>query len=88
MGRSASFSSPNWRDSSSVYSGTALSGTLTYQAGQNSLAGSLATSNGLMSGPVAGQFYGPSAKEVGGTFTLAPANGGTDRMFGAFGAAR
>jgi hypothetical protein len=87
-GRTASFNSPDWRDAGAVYPGTALSGVLTYQAQRNALSGVLTTANGQMSGPAAAQFYGPAAQEAGGVFTLSPANGGTDRMYGAFGAAR
>lgn len=87
-GRTAAFTSPDWRSATTIYAGTALSGTLTYQAQQNALTGTLASANGLMSGPATGQFYGPAAQELGGVFTLSPANGGVDRAFGAFGAAR
>jgi hypothetical protein len=87
-GRTAAFSSPDWRSATTTYAGTALSGTLTYQTQHNALSGTLTSANGLLSGPTTGQFYGPAAQELGGAFTLLPAGGGTDRAFGAFGAER
>jgi hypothetical protein len=86
--RTASFSAPDWRSTSNIYAGTSLSGTLTYQPQQNALAGTLTTANGQLTGPASGRFYGPTAGEVGGMFSLGPAVGGSDHMFGAFGAAR
>lgn len=46
-----------------------LTGTLTYSAGSNTLAGTLNSANGK-SGPATGAFYGPQAAEMGVTFSL------------------
>lgn len=52
-----------------------LSGTLTYAAGSNQFTGSVATAGGgplnaAMNGTTTGKFYGPSAQEIGGTFSV------------------
>jgi hypothetical protein len=52
-----------------------LTGTLTYAAGQNSLAGTLTSGNGK-TGAAAGAFYGPQAAEMGVTFALTNGTGG------------
>lgn len=72
-----------------AFAGTAISGTLTYGGGQNSLTGTLTTANGRLSGAATARFYGPAAQEIGGVFTLTPnAGSGFERLGGAFGARR
>lgn len=61
-----------------------LSGTLSYSAGSNNISGNL-TSTGGMSGTAVGQFYGPSANEIGGTYKV---NSGSSYMIGGFGGKR
>lgn len=65
--------------------GLNLSGTFTYSAGTNQFAGSLTTQNTLLSGSGTGQFYGPSAQELGGVYSLTGSGGS---MLGAFGGKR
>lgn len=60
-----------------------LSGTLSYASGSNALGGTLSTTSGL-SGPAAGQFYGPAAAEIGGTFFVSD-SADTKQMAGSFG---
>ena len=86
--RTAQFSSADWRAQTYMFPGTALSGTLTYSANQNALAGTLTSANGQYAGPVTGQFYGPHAEEVGGAFALSPTGGSGDPVVGGFGAKR
>jgi hypothetical protein len=87
--RAATFSSTDWSDTiNGVQPGTALNGRLTYSAAGGPMTGALATANGQYSGPASAQFYGPGAEEVGGAFTLAPANGGGSQVVGGFGAVR
>jgi hypothetical protein len=86
--RSAAFNSQNMTDQldGSAFAGAALSGTLTYAAGQNSLTGTLTTSSGRLSGTATARFYGPSANELGGIFALTPVSGGgLERFGGGFG---
>jgi hypothetical protein len=59
-----------------------LSGALLFPPGTNQLSGTL-TSTGGMTGPASAKFFGPAAKEVGGTFFVT--NGGNQQMNGAFG---
>ncbi len=47
-----------------------LSGTLTYSPSSSQFAGTLVNAGGTMSGQSTGKFYGPSAQELGGIFTL------------------
>jgi len=84
--RTAILSSPAMTDLSTgaVYSGTGVSGTLSYAAGQNSLTGTLSTSR--LAGTATARFYGPAADEVGGVFMLG--SGGVEQLGGAFGAKR
>ena len=63
-----------------------LSGTLSYSAGFNSFAGSI-VSGGGMNGLAQGEFYGPAAEELGGTFQL-DSGSGVEHYTGSFGAAR
>lgn len=82
-------SSPFTSDSTQFYGGngqepgTDLHGVLTYAAGQNDLSGTLTSSDGSLSGGATARFYGPSAQELGGVFTLQSTAGG--EMVGAFG---
>lgn len=62
-----------------------MRGAGSYAAGTNQLAGSVVTAGG-MSGPVIGQFYGPNANEVGGTYAVRSGSIGT--MTGGFGGKR
>ena len=62
-----------------------LSGTLSYAKGKNGLSGAIKSANG-MTGNAKGQFYGPKAQEIGGTF-LATGTGNQGYM-GAFGGKR
>ena len=87
--RSAAFASADWSIGPTTYAGTGLSGQLTYGSQQNALSGVLTTANGQYSGPVAAQFFGPAAEEVGGAFVLAPSNDPlATRIVGGFGAKR
>jgi len=61
-----------------------MSGTLTYSAGTSNFSGSVTTST--LSGGAQGHFYGPSAEEAGGAFTLTGT--GVESYTGAFGAKR
>jgi hypothetical protein len=86
--RSVSFSSPDLvLGSGSTASGTAMTGVLTYGSQQNALSGTLSTAR--LSGSAQGQFYGPSAQEIGGVFILTPTSGtGSERIIGGFGGKR
>jgi hypothetical protein len=63
--------------------GLNLSGTLSYAQGVNSFSGGVQTANGALSGQGSGRFYGPSAQELGGVYSLTGA--GVSRMIGGFG---
>jgi hypothetical protein len=66
--------------------GLNLSGTLTYSPGSSQFSGPVSTSNNQLSGQAGGRFYGPSAQEIGGAFSL---NGsGPSHMVGGFGGSR
>jgi hypothetical protein len=67
--------------------GLDMNGSMTYAAGSNSMSGNVSAQNG-MSGDMQGQFYGPAAQEVGGTFALKGKGNGTAAMGGGFGAKR
>jgi hypothetical protein len=72
-----------------AFTGTDLSGVLTYAAGQNALTGTLTTANGRLSGTANAQFFGPIAQEIGGLFALSPAaQTSVERLIGGFGAKR
>ena len=60
-----------------------FTGTMSYTAANNSLSGTILTTGGL-NGTVKGQFYGPLANEIGGSFTATGA--GIELYSGAFGA--
>jgi hypothetical protein len=63
-----------------------LSGTLSYAQGINNFSGALQTQNGALSGRGEGQFYGPTAEEIGGVYSLS--GSGPSRMIGGFGGKR
>lgn len=60
-----------------------LTGTLTYQPGINTFIGDVTSAGGL-TGSSTGQFYGPSAQELGGVFLLR--GDGVESYGGAYGA--
>ena len=60
-----------------------FTGTMTYSAASNDISGTIVTTGGL-NGTTKGQFYGPSANELGGSFTATGA--GLETYSGAFGA--
>ncbi|WP_353199369.1 transferrin-binding protein-like solute binding protein [Sandarakinorhabdus sp.] len=64
-----------------------LNGTMTYAAGANNFSGNVAargqTSFQNLTGAASGQFYGPNANELGGTFFL---RGSVNTLVGGFGA--
>mgnify|MGYP001596647146 CR=1 FL=1 len=72
-------SSPSWINKSSLD----MTGTLTYSAATNSFSGAVSDSF-IGSGTATGKFYGPSAEEIGGVFSLTGA--GTLVHAGGFGA--
>lgn len=63
--------------------GLNMSGNLTYASGSNQFSGPVRSSSG-MTGTAAGQFYGPNANEIGGTYNLT----GSGFMGGGFGGKR
>jgi hypothetical protein len=62
-----------------------MSGTLSYVSGSNQFSGAITTTNG-MTGSAKGRFYGPSAQEIGGTFSVT--GSGVQSYGGAFGGSR
>lgn len=64
-----------------------VSGALTYAPGSGSFTGTLANAGGTMSGTSNGQFYGPTAEELGGVFALKSATT-VETFVGAYGAKR
>jgi len=62
-----------------------FTGNLAYTSNSNQFTGTINTT-GNQSGTLTGQFYGPTAQEIGGLFTIDPA--GLERYGGAFGAKR
>ena len=67
-----------------------LSGKLSYAAGSNQISGSVSTagssSGNPMTGTATGNFYGPNANEIGGTFSVT--GNGMETFAGAFGGKR
>lgn len=63
-----------------------LHGTLTYSADSNNFSGNITSANDSLSGTAHGQFYGPSAQELGGVFTTT--GSGIESYHGSFGAKR
>jgi hypothetical protein len=85
--RTASLSSGSFHSAdftSPIGTNDTITGSLSYQAGQNALSGTVAghgvTLNGL-TGTATARFYGPAAQEIGGVFNMGP-------NIGAFGAKR
>lgn len=72
---------------SSAQSGLNLSGTLNYSSGANTFSGTVTSANTLLTGTANGQFYGPTANEIGGTYAVKAATG-VQAMGGAFGGKR
>jgi hypothetical protein len=68
-----------------------LTGTLRYAAATNQITGSVrnspsvASSVGSLAGTVNGRFYGPTAQEIGGTFSLTSGSNALEGYAGAFG---
>lgn len=61
--------------------GLDLSGTLAYSAGANSFGGAVRSAGG-MAGTAAGNFYGPTATEIGGTYALTTSGAAMGGGFG------
>jgi hypothetical protein len=59
-----------------------IQGTLSYAGGSNDFSGPVSSS--ALTGSARGQFYGPAANEIGGTFGLKGV--GVEGYLGAFGA--
>ena len=70
----------------SLIPGLNLSGTMSYSSGSNRMTGSVSSVSG-MSGSIIGNFYGPSANEIGGTFGLTQSTSGNS-LVGGFGGKR
>lgn len=88
--RSIDFTTSGTRSTQDLINSTANSdldmfGTLRYVAATNKITGSVSTVSGH-TGTVTGQFYGPSAQEIGGTFSLT--GGRLGAYAGAFGGKR
>lgn len=67
-----------------------LSGTLTYSSGSNQFLGSVTTvgggtGNAAMTGTATGNFYGPAAQEIAGSFVTSGGSGSSNSFMGAFG---
>lgn len=90
--RSLSFASSGTSATRDLATATAapnlnLSGTLTYSPSANTFTGTLVNAGGTMSGSSKGQFYGPTAQELGGVFTVkSPTT--VETFAGAYGAKR
>jgi|GEM_PF-613014 len=63
-----------------------LNGTLQIISGENRFSGSVATPGNVMTGNATGQFYGPTASEIGGTYGVK--GSGLESMVGGFGGKR
>jgi len=93
--RSIAYATTNARSSTDLQTSTSnvnlnTTGTLSYSAGVNQFTGAVRSvgggaSNAPMTGNATGNFYGPSAQEIGGTFAL---TGGGASYLGAFGGKR
>lgn len=76
-----------WRSSAAPIPASQLdimTSQLTYAAGTNRFSGTVTTST--MTGTAVGRFYGPAAREIGGTYSLT--NGLIESMIGGFGGKR
>jgi len=87
--RNIGFATTNSVASTNLYgtysdaSGLNLNGTLTYSPGVNSFSGTVNSSGAtVMTGTAGGQFYGPSAQEIGGVFAVKNGNMGYIGGFG------
>ena len=93
--RSITFTTTNTRTSTDLISSSGnsnlnTSGTLSYSAWVNQFTGVISSvgggaSNAAMTGVATGKFYGPTAQEIGGTFTV---TGGGAAYLGSFGGKR
>jgi hypothetical protein len=63
-----------------------LTGTFSYAQGVNAFSGRVNTANSQLTGQGSGRFYGPTAEEIGGVYSLSGA--GVSRMIGGFGGKR
>jgi hypothetical protein len=70
--------------STSTGTGLNLLGTLSYDAGSSQFSGTVNSGSGGLNGTANGKFYGPSAQEIGGVYSLS----GLGKMIGAFGGRR
>jgi hypothetical protein len=70
----------------STDNGLNLLGTLAYAQGVNAFSGHVRTQNSLLGGDATGKFYGPSAEEIGGVYSLRGTSMGS--MVGGFGGKR
>jgi hypothetical protein len=61
-----------------------LTGSLSYASATNQISGPV-TSTGGLTGTVNGRFYGPTAQEIGGTFSLTSGSNALEGYAGAFG---
>jgi len=90
--RSLAFSSSGTRLTADLRTSSAaphldLRGTLAYQPASASFTGTLSNAAGTMSGKTRGQYYGPRAEELGGTFALKSTNS-IETFVGGYGAKR
>jgi hypothetical protein len=60
-----------------------LSGSLSWAPGVNNFSGQVQTRDRSLNGSASGKFYGPTAEEIGGTYSLS--GGPTSRLVGGFG---
>ncbi|HEY7238047.1 MAG TPA: transferrin-binding protein-like solute binding protein [Burkholderiales bacterium] len=58
-------------------------GSLSWAPGVNNFSGQVQTRDRNLNGSASGKFYGPTAEEIGGTYSLS--GGGTSRLVGGFG---
>ena len=63
--------------------GLDLSGSLSWAPGVNNFSGQVQTRDRTLNGSASGKFYGPTAEEIGGTYSLS--GGPTSRLVGGFG---
>lgn len=89
--RSLNYTATNSQGANSL-PGLNIFGTLTWNPGSGLFSGTLRTpvgfGTGELSGPASGRFYGPNAKEIGGSFVLNWSGGTRAQYVGAFGARR
>jgi hypothetical protein len=90
--RSLSFASSGTTITRDLVTATAapnlnLNGTLTYSPGSSTFTGALVNAGSTMSGSSKGQFYGPTAQELGGVFAVKSSTT-VETLVGAFGAKR